>query len=106
MWVKAFDTCKSSDSLDDFIAADEIPEGCIIAAACKDECATNLSATAKQWFSDMGSKEVWNLEYRHGFAFIGVSGRNEASEIRAKDGQDEVTITKVFTRKVDFSENL
>ena len=32
----------------------------------------------------MGSEEIWNLEYRHGFVFIGIMGKeDQANEKRA-----------------------
>jgi len=74
--AKAFDTYKSSAALENFIGQ-HIPEGFIIAAACMDDCVSNLSKNAKQWFANMGSKEIWNVGYRQGFTFIGVAGRKD-----------------------------
>lgn len=91
----AFDTYKTSAGFDAF-AAKRIPEGYIIVAACKDDCVTQLSKTGKQWFADLGSKEIWNLEYRQGFAFVGLSGKVEANEKRALDIKDRVRVTQVF----------
>ena len=54
--AKVFDTYKSSKAFDNFITSTPIPEGYIIAAACKDDCISNLSDEAIQWFADMGSK--------------------------------------------------
>lgn len=55
-YSEVFDTYKSSDKFDTFIDNQHLhPEGFIVAAACKDECVTNLSKKAKKWFSDMGS---------------------------------------------------
>ena len=39
-----------------------------------DDCAKSLSVEAKRWFQDLGSREIGNLKYREGFAFIAVSG--------------------------------
>ena len=61
--ARAFDTYLGGAELDNFIAT-EIPDGSVIAAACKDDCVRNLSEDAKQWFSDMGSKEIKNLGFR------------------------------------------
>lgn len=48
-FAKVFDTYKSGDSFDKFI--DEgVKEGFIIVAACKDDCVTNLSNEACEWF--------------------------------------------------------
>lgn len=81
--AKAFDTSASSTGLEDFISNAEIPEGYIIAAACMDDCASNLSETAKVWFANMGSTEILKLEPRQPYAFIGVSGRRDLREKRA-----------------------
>ena len=43
---KVFDTYESSNEFDDFIT-DDIPLGCIVIAACKDECVTQLSTLGK-----------------------------------------------------------
>ena len=52
--ARAFDTYQWRRSFDDFIA-EEIPNGHIVVAACKDDCITNMSQAGKQWFADMGS---------------------------------------------------
>ena len=93
--AKVFDTYKTADGFDDFIASD-IPEGHIVVAACKDDCASNLSPKARQWFVEMGSKEIVNLEYRQGFAFIGTMGRHEAYEKRALEKRDQVRLNHSF----------
>ena len=69
-----FDTNQSSEALETFIDTG-ITEGFIIVAACKDDCVTNMSDKVVQWFADMGSKEIYDLKYRQGFAFIGLSNR-------------------------------
>lgn len=58
----------------------------------------------------MGSKEIWKLEYRMGFCFIGASrqrgpqGRKiECHERVADQIQDEVTVTQVFHFNRDFA---
>lgn len=97
LWAKVFDTYKSSDEFDD--STHKIPEGYIVVAACKDDCVTKLSQYGKQWFANMGSVEIWNLEYRQGFAFVGISGRKEFYEKRATDLKDRVVITKLFNKR-------
>ena len=77
--AKVFDTYKTSDAFDEFISK-ALPEGRIIAAACKDECVSKLSQKGKQWFANMGSKEIWNLGYREAFSFTGISGGKLANE--------------------------
>ena len=90
--AKIFDTYKSSVELEKFIDK-VIPDGHIIAVACKDDCFTNLSDKCKQWFSDLGSNAIWDLKYRDAFAFIGISGHQDAQE---KMSNDEVQITSFF----------
>lgn len=80
--VKVFDTYESSEKFENFINND-IPYSYIIVAACKDECMTHLSRKCKLWFTNMGSKDVWKIEYRKGFAFIGVSGKWLVNEMTA-----------------------
>ena len=82
-WAQAYDTYKNSFMFDDFIETGDIREGIIVVAACKDECVTSLSEKGKQFFEDMGSKEIRKLEYRQGFAFIGVMGKKDANEKRS-----------------------
>ena len=98
-FAKAFDTYKSRVAFDVFIGK-YIPKGHIIVAACKDECYTNLSHNAQRWFANMGSKEISNLEYRLGFAFIGTVGGKEAREQCATRGEDKVSAAQVL--KADF----
>ena len=61
-----FDTYESSHELDKLIDTIDFPEdeGIIVAAACKDDCIKAMSHKSKQWFADMGSTEIWNLEFR------------------------------------------
>ena len=101
--AQVFDTYKSSEQLDAFVKAG-VPAGHIVAAACMDECATKLSDAAKQWFRELGSKEIDKLEYRCGFAFIGRSGQTEAHEARAEKSSDTVSVTQIFQLNLDFTQ--
>ena len=95
--AKVFDTYKSSSEFEAFIDSPNVPAGCILVAACKDDCVTNLSQKAKAWFAKMGSKEIWNLEYRQGFAFIGTTDQETAcSEQRGNFQKDTVQVTQCF----------
>lgn len=58
-----FDTYARPDGFDGFIR-NKIPDGYIVVAACQDECSNKMSKAAKEWFANMGSKEIWNLSYR------------------------------------------
>ena len=55
-----------------------------------------MSQKGKQWFKDMGSKEIENLKYRHGFAFIGVCGRLQAHEKIAQSKKELAQVTQAF----------
>ena len=81
---KVFDTYSSSTDIDHFIFNNTFPEGHIVVAACKDDCVSNLSDTAKVWFSSMGSEEIWKLQYRQGFAFVAEIGRRSSKMIENK----------------------
>lgn len=50
--AKVFDTHVSSKRFDQFVnyEINDFPDGCIIAAACKDECIFNLSNDGKKFF--------------------------------------------------------
>ena len=100
--AQVFDTYQRGVGFDEFIET-AIPEGRIIAAACKDECVTQLSTKAKHWFANMGSKEIWNLKRRQGFAFISkMEGSGEVSEARSEDESECVSASQVF--KLDDAE--
>ena len=87
-----FDTYNTSHGIDFFIenCSELIPEGTIIVAACKDEMTLALSDMAKKWFKDLGSVEIEKLEYRCGFAFIGIWGKKLPNESRAENKFDQV----------------
>lgn len=93
--TKVFDTYKTSIGFHKFIAQD-IPKGCIVLAACQDDMSTNLSMDFKEWFSEMGSTEIWQLEYRQAFAFIGVMGKSECTEKRSSNIKDRASVTQIF----------
>ena len=102
-WATVFDTYESPEGFDGFIAKDlHLKQGSIVAAACKDDCATKLSLRGRQWFANMGSKEIWNLGYRQGFAFIGISGREEVNEKRAIQTEDQVSVGQLFHFNADI----
>lgn len=48
----------------------------------KDEASRSLSSEAKEIFGSMGSVEVFKLEFRQGWAFIGVKGQKKFVEKR------------------------
>ena len=68
--AQVFDTYKTSYKLEEFVGRDW-PDGYIVVAASEDDCASQLSLKAKQWFGNMGSLRIWDLKYRASFAFIG-----------------------------------
>ena len=42
-----------------------------------DECIKELSLKGISWFGEMGSIEIYNIEYRQGFAFIAIQGKKD-----------------------------
>ena len=98
-----FDTYESSDKFNEFISK-EVPDGHIVVAACKDDCVKNLSTEGKNWFTKLGSKEIWDLQYRHGFAFIGISGRKEAHDKRSMREEEPVSVTQIFQVNIDVGQ--
>ena len=76
----------------------------IIIAACKDECASNLSFKVKKWFQSLGSKHIHNVKYRYAFCFIGMSGKtNNCHEKISSSKLDKVVITQVFQINIDVA---
>lgn len=63
VWAQVFDTYKSSECLENFLFH-MIPNGFIICAACKDDISTSLSDKCKDWFKNIGSKDIENVLYR------------------------------------------
>ena len=91
-----FDTYKSSDEFEDWISKNNVNEGMIVIAACKDDCTTNMSLKVIKWFKDMGSQEITKIRYRQGFAFIGVyGGASPPVEKRAPFREDPVQVTQI-----------
>ena len=73
-FAKAFDTYKSSLEFENFIKSDFgsklSKSNLIMIIACKDDCVTNLSAKAKKWLYELGSKQISEVQYRQGYALI------------------------------------
>jgi len=61
---------------------DKLPQYCIVVAAAKDEASSKLSKEVKGLFRDLGSKNISNLKFREGWAFIGVRGVKKSTEKR------------------------
>ena len=83
--AKAYDTYKTSEAFEKFLAQG-VDKGKIVVAACKDDCITAISSKVKDFFKAMGSEEIGRCGYRCGFAFIGIAGRegecNEATPLK------------------------
>lgn len=90
--AQVFDTYATSIGFEDFIKKG-VPAGYIVAAAGKDDCTQQLSWNSRKWFVKMGSKEIWKLRYRQGFAFIGTTGKSKPNEERAVREEDQVSVT-------------
>ena len=93
--ARVFDTYKTSVEFDRFIK-NFWPEGYIIIAACKDDFMTELSVEGFAFFEDMGSEQIYHVDYRFSWAFMGVVGRNQFREKRGQDQSEKVTISQVF----------
>ena len=61
-----------------------------------DECASKLSDAGKEWFRNLGSREINKLKYRQSWAFIGIKGRNLSYEKRGINIGQKVGLNKVF----------
>lgn len=90
---RAFDTSETSEYFEKFIDDVGVPKGFIVAAACQDDCVTKLSEIVKKWFEKMGSTEIRNVKYRHGFAFIGKIGFTECQEKITLGTKDQVLVS-------------
>ena len=56
-----------------------------------------MSYAAKEWFQKLGSKQIWDLKYRQGYALIAVSGNtDEIYEKRALDKNDYVHLSQIM----------
>ena len=93
---ECFDTYSSSTKLEEFIASDLVPDGFIVAAACRDDCVKSLSETTKKWFESMGSDIISDLKYREGFSFIGVKGQQIALEKKPVEMKGIAQVTQIF----------
>lgn len=99
--AKVFDTYKKSKKFDKFVK-EGVPKGHYVIAACMDDGSSELSHRAKVWFAQMGSTEIWDIGYREGFAFIGISGVREAHERKAIEGKETVSVTQIFQLDINF----
>ena len=81
--AQVFKTNESSKDFDDFITYD-IETGDIILVAFNNDAIGKLSENAKEWFENMGSKEIWRLKPGQAFAFIGTKGGFRAVEKRGQ----------------------
>ena len=53
--AQVFDTHRTSQQLEAALLDAGIQDGSIVAAACQDDCVTQLSVKARSWFESMGS---------------------------------------------------
>ena len=101
--AKVFDTYKSSEEWNNFILT--VPQGYVVAVACKDECSKSWNWGGKKFLVHMGAIEIWYLQYRQGYVFIGEFGRAApwgcANEKRAEKVEEAVSTTQVFTLRTE-----
>ena len=93
-FARVFDTYQTSERFEEFVG--QVPAGHIVVAACMDDCVTKLSEKVKRWFETMGSTEILKLEYRCGFAFVGLCGKKGCHERRAFQKGAQAFVTQVF----------
>ena len=95
---EAFDTYKSSESLEKWIVNFDMKQNFIVIAACKDEASMHLSEKVIKWFKELGSKNISELGYRYGFVFVGGTGthKKEANEKISLDQSESVSLTQIF----------
>lgn len=67
-------TDKRDDSLRLVKDLENIPTGCVIIAAVKDDASKNLKPAARKIFSDMGSQAIKQLGFKSAWGFIGIKG--------------------------------
>ena len=48
----------------------------------------------------MGSREIWDLQYRQAFAFIGIFGEDKVTEKRGCQVEEQVSINQLFETSV------
>ena len=61
-----------------------------------------LSEEAKVFFDNMGSKEIREVNYRMGWAFIGVVGdKMDMQEKRSRLYENEVQVTKIMAVNIN-----
>ena len=61
-------------------ALQSLQRGSIIAIALEDAGTDNLSQYAKDFLTQMGSKEIQNLEFRQPWVFVGIVGKSNSYE--------------------------
>lgn len=85
IFVKTYDTF-GSEKASEQLAADlaTVPLGSVIVAAVRDEASSKLTQSVKDFFSNMGSKEINQLQYRDGWLFLGIKGTKSHVEKRGK----------------------
>ena len=104
-WAQVFDTYDDAMAFQEFVTKAKVPDGHIVAIACKDDCVRRLDASGRNWLKDLGSKDIWNLQYREAFALIAVAG--DPSRINEKRGiwlNKAVEVTQIFAAEQEDEE--
>jgi hypothetical protein len=98
--AKSYDTYANDNASGDMIKdLRGVRRGSIIVAAVKDEGSKKLSAEAKELFTKWGSAQVNSLEFRQGWAFIGVKGQANGVEKRGA-GMNEMGVVLGYAKRV------
>lgn len=70
---RIFDTFENSDGIEKWFST--VVQDYIVVCACRDECTKRFLWEGRKWFCQMGSKDVKNIIYKGGWAFIGLFAR-------------------------------
>jgi len=106
IWAGAFDTWESSfesELLQDQL--DNAPEGSVVAAAIKDEGTVQLGLKARKSFERLGSKQVMDLKYRSGWAFIGRKSGTKGELLDEESSSGSLVVAKAHVEFSDINAN-
>lgn len=103
--AKAYDTYETPHEFENLVFSKRYPAGHIVVAACKDDCISKMSLYGVRWFTRMGSKEIYRLDKKCGFAFIGIFGageKAEANEKRSMAESEDCMVSQIFYVNADI----
>lgn len=93
-----FDTYASSVAADDFAKHVEgLIAGQLVAVVCKDECSNNMTDRARRAATSLGSRFVWDLNYRDSWALLGRKGAAPGSVPEQRSATAAIGLELWFT---------